>query len=51
VMKDHELFTRISTRVTYWERDVDAAGSFVNVSVNWSGYVEMTGYERAFRAP
>ena len=51
VMKDQELVTRSSTRVTYWEGAVDAAGSFGNVAVNGRGYVEMTGYERAFRAP
>jgi predicted secreted hydrolase len=51
VMKDQELVTRSSTRVTYWEGAVDVAGSFSNVAVNGRGYVEMTGYERAFRAP
>jgi predicted secreted hydrolase len=51
VMKDQELVTRSSTRVTYWEGAVDAAGSFGNVAVNGRGYVEMTGYEKAFRAP
>ena len=51
VMKDQELVTRSSTRVTYWEGAVDVAGSFGNVAVTGRGYVEMTGYERAFRAP
>jgi len=51
VMKDQELVTRSSTQVTYWEGAVDAAGSFGNVAVNGRGYVEMTGYEKAFRAP
>ncbi len=51
VMKDQELVTRASTRVTYWEGAVDVAGSFGNVAVNGRGYVEMTGYEKAFRAP
>jgi len=51
VMKDQELVTRGSTRVTYWEGAVDAGGSFGNVAVNGRGYVEMTGYDRAFRAP
>ncbi|HEX3578614.1 MAG TPA: lipocalin family protein [Thermoanaerobaculia bacterium] len=51
VMKDQELVTSSATRVTYWEGAVDAAGTFGNVAVNGRGYVEMTGYERAFRAP
>jgi predicted secreted hydrolase len=51
VMNDQELITRSSTRVTYWEGAVDAGGSFGNVAVNGRGYVEMTGYERAFRTP
>jgi predicted secreted hydrolase len=51
LMKDQELITRSSTRVTYWEGAVDVAGSFGNVAINGQGYVEMTGYDRAFRAP
>jgi len=51
VMKDQELVTRSSTQVTYWEGAVDVSGTFSNVAVNGRGYVEMTGYERAFRAP
>jgi predicted secreted hydrolase len=51
LMKDQELVTRSSTRVTYWEGAVDVAGSFGNVAINGQGYVEMTGYDRAFRAP
>jgi len=51
VMKDQELVTRSSTRVTYWEGAVDAAGTFGNVAISGRGYVEMTGYEKAFRAP
>jgi len=51
LMKNQELVTRSSTRVTYWEGACDVAGSFDNVAVEGEGYVEMTGYERAFRAP
>jgi predicted secreted hydrolase len=51
VMKNQELITRSSTSVTYWEGAVDVGGSFGNVAVNGRGYVEMTGYERAFRTP
>ena len=49
-MRNQELVTRSSTNVTYWEGAVDVLGSFGNVSVSGVGYVEMTGYERAFRA-
>ena len=51
LMKNQELVTSSSTRVTYWEGAVDASGSFGNVAVSGRGYVEMTGYERAFRSP
>jgi predicted secreted hydrolase len=51
LLRDQELLTRSSTRVTYWEGAVDATGSFGNVATRGSGYVEMTGYDRAFKAP
>ena len=51
VLENQELMTHSSTRVTYWEGAVDVTGSFDNVSVNGQGYVEMTGYDRAFRQP
>jgi predicted secreted hydrolase len=51
LLRDQELVTAGSTRVTYWEGAVDAAGTFGNVAVRGQGYVEMTGYDRAFRAP
>jgi predicted secreted hydrolase len=47
LLDDQELVTRESTRVTYWEGAVSVTGS----GVNGEGYVEMTGYDRAFRAP
>ncbi|HEX8171667.1 MAG TPA: lipocalin-like domain-containing protein [Thermoanaerobaculia bacterium] len=46
-----ELVTRGSTNVTYWEGAVDVSGSFDGVAVRGKGYVEMTGYDKAFRAP
>lgn len=49
LMQDQELVTRQSTQVTYWEGAVTASGSFANVAVTGEGYVEMTGYDRAFR--
>ena len=51
LLDDQELVTRGSTGVTYWEGAVDVAGSFENTAVSGSGYVEMTGYERAMRTP
>ena len=46
-----ELVTGGSTGVTYWEGAVDVSGSFGGVPVRGDGYVEMTGYDKAFRAP
>ncbi|HEX9162564.1 MAG TPA: lipocalin-like domain-containing protein [Thermoanaerobaculia bacterium] len=51
LLDNQELMTRSSTRVTYWEGAVDVTGSSDNVAVNGDGYVEMTGYDRAFRQP
>lgn len=51
LLEDQELVTRGSTRVTYWEGAVDVSGSFGGTPVRGEGYVEMTGYDKAFRAP
>jgi predicted secreted hydrolase len=51
LLENQELITHSSTRVTYWEGAVEVTGSFQNVSVGGNGYVEMTGYDRAFRQP
>ena len=51
LLRDQELVTRGSTQVTYWEGAVGVSGSFGGVGVRGDGYVEMTGYDRAFRAP
>ena len=51
LMEDQELVTKASTQVTYWEGAVDVSGSSGNISVRGAGYVEMTGYDRAFRKP
>ena len=51
LLDNQELVTRGSTQVTYWEGAVRASGSLENTSVQGEGYVEMTGYERAFRSP
>lgn len=50
LLREQELVTQGSTRVTYWEGAVDVTGSFDGVAVRGEGYVEMTGYDRAFRA-
>jgi predicted secreted hydrolase len=51
LLRDQELLTRGSTGVTYWEGAVDVSGRFDAVAIGGEGYVEMTGYDRAFRAP
>lgn len=51
LLDDQELVTSGSTRVTYWEGAVDVTGSSGNIAVRGEGYVELTGYDRAFRAP
>jgi predicted secreted hydrolase len=50
-LADQELITRASTMVTYWEGAVRATGRFAGNAVSGPGYVEMTGYDRAFTAP
>lgn len=51
LLRDQELITRGSTGVTYWEGAVDVSGRFDAVAIGGEGYVEMTGYDRAFRSP
>lgn len=51
LLRDQELVTHGSTQITYWEGAVAVNGSFGGVAVRGDGYVEMTGYDRAFRAP
>ena len=51
LLEDQELVTHGSTRVTYWEGAVDVSGRFGGTPVRGDGYVEMTGYDKAFRAP
>ena len=50
VMEAQELITTASTNVTYWEGAVDVHGSSNGIGVRGEGYVEMTEYDRAFRA-
>jgi predicted secreted hydrolase len=48
VMREQELITKRSTQITYWEGACEVTGSFNNVGVSGSAYVEMTGYDRKF---
>ena len=51
LMHQQELVTHGSTRVTYWEGACDVSGTFGGNPVRGDAYVEMTGYDKAFRAP
>lgn len=51
VMREQELLTQGSTRVTYWEGAVDVSGSFAGSPVRGEGYVELTGYAGRVDAP
>ena len=48
-VKDQELTTKKSTLVNYWEGSVRVSGAFEGKSVKGRGYVELTGYDAAFR--
>lgn len=48
LLRDQELVTTLSTRVTYWEGAVDVTGTFNGTAVGGDGYVELTGYDRPF---
>lgn len=50
-LTDQEMVTSASTGVTYWEGSVSASGSIAKQPVKASGYVELTGYAEALRAP
>lgn len=45
---DQELDTRASTQVIYWEGSVTAQGRLGDLEIKSLGYLEMTGYARAF---
>ena len=47
-VKDQELITKESTRVTYWEGSVKVDGEYQNHPVKGMGYVELTGYAKIF---
>jgi predicted secreted hydrolase len=50
-LADQEMRTPRSTRVDYWEGSVRAAGTRAGEGVEGVGYVELTGYAKAFDAP
>jgi predicted secreted hydrolase len=43
-VKDQELITKESTRVTYWEGSVNVEGKYQGDPIKGMGYVELTGY-------
>jgi predicted secreted hydrolase len=47
-VKDQELITQESTRVTYWEGSVKIHGKYRDDSISGTGYVELTGYAKPF---
>jgi predicted secreted hydrolase len=50
-MADQEMRTVESTGVTYWEGSVSVRGFKNGRRINGKGYVELTGYAKAFDAP
>ena len=48
MVKDQELITKESTRVTYWEGSVKVEGKYQGDSIKGMGYVELTGYAEPF---
>lgn len=50
-LADQEMQSPETTRVTYWEGSVSVKGNVGERSVTGAGYVELTGYEKAFDAP
>ncbi len=47
-VRDQELITKESTRVTYWEGSVKVEGRYQGNPIKGMGYVELTGYARSF---
>jgi predicted secreted hydrolase len=45
-VRDQELITEASTRVTYWEGSVKIEGKYKGDPVKGLGYVELTGYAK-----
>ena len=47
-VKDQELITKESTRVTYWEGSIKIKGKYQGSSIDGIGYAELTGYAEPF---
>jgi predicted secreted hydrolase len=47
-VKDQELITQESTRVTYWEGSAKVEGKYQGQRVRGMSYVELTGYAKPF---
>jgi predicted secreted hydrolase len=47
-VKDQELITKESTRVTYWEGSIKVEGKYQGNPINGLGYAELTGYAKPF---
>jgi predicted secreted hydrolase len=47
-VKNQELITRESTRVTYWEGSIKVEGKYQGSPINGLGYAELTGYAEPF---
>ena len=47
-VKNQELVTKESTRVTYWEGSVKVEGKYQGDPIKGIGYVELTGYAEPF---
>lgn len=50
-LSDQEMRTTESTGVIYWEGSVSATGTVGQQPLKAEGYVELTGYAKALRAP
>jgi predicted secreted hydrolase len=48
-LRDQELITDQSTKVTYWEGSVQVDGTAAGRKVTGSGYAELTGYAGQFK--
>jgi predicted secreted hydrolase len=46
IVKNQELITKESTRVTYWEGSVRVNGKYQGHSIKGRSYVELTGYAK-----
>ncbi len=50
-INEQELDTAKSTQVVYWEGSVDINGTKAGKDIKGDGYMELTGYDKAFNLP